>query len=175
VPVPVPPSTVAPVPATGGYREVTADQLVTVGGDGATQEIVDPLTDGIYDARQYAVTADGASVRFDLDRFLSEGACEATQPTLPEGGPATCAGGVEDTSATAAVTMPLDADVPVVLVVGGVDFHFYEVTAAELGRLLAGNPPSADAPAAFEFQPYWAAMLEIADGEIVRVSQRPSS
>jgi hypothetical protein len=40
---------------------------------------------------------------------------------------------------------------------------------------VSGNPPSADAPPAFEFQPSWAAMLEIADGAVVRVSQRPSS
>ena len=63
--------------------------------------------------------------------------------------------------------MPVDAAVPVIVV--STDFRYYEVTASEFGRLLSGAPGSSpDAPAGYEYQGYWAAMVEVADGTVMR-------
>jgi hypothetical protein len=160
--------------APGGYEEVGADQLLPLGADGKSDPIADPLGDGVYYAIAYSPTDDG-SVRFDLARFISAETCIDELDTVPGGtvDQQGCYGGVEDTDATASVTMPLDGATPVILVTQ--DFRFFRVTAAEFARLLAGEAPAPDAPPGFEYQPYWRAMVEVVDGEVARANQQPSS
>jgi hypothetical protein len=167
--------TTTPGGALGGYEEVTAEQLLPLAADGKSDPITDPLGDGVYYALAYTLTEDGSAVRFDLARFISAEACIDELGTVPDGtvDQAPCYGGVEDTAATASVTMLVDGPTPVILVTP--DFRFFRVTAAELGRLLAGEAPAADAPPGFEYQPHWRAMVEVVDGEIARVNQQPSS
>ena len=161
--------------AVGGYRLVGPNALLDFGADGTTHSVDDPLADGVYYASTYEPTADGSAVRFNLARFSTTEGCIAALGTVPEGtvDESQCYGGSVDTSKTAVVTMPLDNEVPVILV--SADYRYVEVTAKEFARLLKGEPPAADAPARFEYQPYWDAMVEIADGKVVRANQRPSS
>jgi hypothetical protein len=157
----------------GGYRQVEASALLDF--DGSTHPIEDPLADGVFYARTYELTADGSAVQFDLARFTDADACIAALPTVPEGtiDDSGCFGGQVDASATAAVTLPLDRDVPVILVTSR--YEYFEVTAQEFARLLGGAQPAPDAPTGFAYQPYWDALVEIAGGQVVRVNQRPSS
>jgi len=161
--------------AAGGYEEVAADQLLPLAADGKSDPIADPLGDGAYYAIAYSLTDDGSAVRFDLARFISAETCIDELDTVPGGtvDQQGCYGGVEDTDATASVTMPLDSATPVILVTQ--DFQFFRVTAVEFGRLLAGEAPAPDAPPGFEYQPYWRAMVEVVDGEVARANQQPSS
>ena len=159
----------------GGYRLVAPDALLDFDADGTTHSIESPLADGVYYASTYEPTADGSAVLFNLARFSTTEACIDALDTVPEGtvDEEQCYGGSVDTSATTVVTMRLDNEVPVILVTN--DYRYLEVKAMEFARLLKGEPPAADAPAWFEFAPYWDAMVEIADGEVVRANQRPSS
>jgi LysM repeat protein len=159
----------------GGYRLVAPEALLLLSDEGISHSVDDPLADGVYYAGTYELTADGSGVRFDLAQFYSTDACIAATDTVPgetvdESG---CYGGSVDTSSTAVVTMRLDNDVPVILV--SADYKYLEVTANEFARLLKGEPPAPDAPAWFVYQPYWDAMVQIADGKVVRANQRPSS
>jgi LysM repeat protein len=159
----------------GGYRLVDPEALLDLGDGGISHSVADPLADGVYYASTYELTADGSGVQFKLARFYSTEACIATLDSVPDEtvDVSGCYGGSVDTSSTAVVTMPLDGGAPVVLVTA--DYKYIEVTAREFARLLNGDRPAPDAPASFDFQPYWDAMVEIADGMVVRANQRPSS
>jgi hypothetical protein len=163
------------VVAPGGYTEVAADQLLTLAADGKSDPITDPLGDGVFYATAYSVTDGGSSVRFDLARFISTETCIEELDTVPADtvDQQSCYGGVEDTTATASTTLPIDSSAPVILVTQ--DYRFFRVTAVEFARLLAGEAPAPDAPRGFEYQPYWRAMIEVVDGNVVRVNQQPSS
>jgi hypothetical protein len=154
---------------------VGPERLLPLADDGTSHPIADPLADGVYYATSYDVASDGASVQFQLARFYDVEACVATMDTVPSGtvDASGCYGGWVDTSATAVVTMPVDPAVPVILV--SFDYRYYEVTAEEFARLLRGEPPSPEAPAGYEFQPYWRAMVDVEAGAVVRANQQPSS
>ena len=157
------------------YREVGAEALLQFGADGTTQPIDDPLDDGIYFAPTYALTEDGTGIRFDLARASTTEACITALGTVPSGtvDEFDCYGGSLDTSSTAQIELATNSAVPVILV--SMQYDFLEVSTGEFARLLRGGPAGPDAPAGFEYQPYWAAMVEIADGAIVRVNQFPTS
>lgn len=166
---------VADVADVAEYREVGAEALLQFGADGTTHRIDDPLEDGNYFAPTYALTEDGTGIQFDLARASTTDACITALGTVPGGtvDEFDCYGGSLDTSSTAQIELATDSAVPVILV--SVQYDDLEVSAGEFARLLRGEPAGPDAPAGFEYQPYWAAMVEIADGAIIRVSQFPTS
>lgn len=167
------------------YVEVGWETGLEVGPDGATEAIVDPLNDGTYYASSYSLTADGSGIVFDLARFISADACITALGTVPMGtvDGSDCFGGVVDTSTTAQVTLPVDGPVPVTLgddcgttqSCAAGNIRYLRVSTREFARLLAGEPPSAGAPAGFEGLLNWDTLVEIRDGSIVRVNQRWTS
>jgi LysM repeat protein len=171
---------------TDAYVEVESGALLYIGPDGTTATIDDPLKDGTYYASSYSLTPDGSGIVFDLARFLDSDACLDALPTVPMGtiDDLACPGGRADTSRTARVTLPVDGPVPVIVLDGDCSsctgtgprfFPYFQVSSREFARLLRGDPPSAAAPAGFEFEPFWDALVEIRDGSIVRVNQRWAS
>jgi LysM repeat protein len=165
---------------TDGYVEVESKAYLGWGPDGTTT-IEDPLKDGTYYASSYSLTPDGSGIVFELARFITTEACLDALPTVPTGtvDESGCYGGSFDTSRTARVTLPVDGPVPVVLVAecdctGSGLVTYWQVSSREFGRLLRGEPPSAAAPAGFQFRPFQA-VVKIRGGSIERVEQWYSS
>lgn len=145
----------------GGYT----DSAVSLPFDGdRTMPITEPLADGTYFSGDY--TSDGSTVTFTLTQYFL---CDSTT-NVPEEPSVVCASGfgtLDDP--TASVVMASDADVAVAT--GDLDDPTRaDVTAAEFARLVAGEPPSADAPAGYEFGNFLA-FVEVVDGRAVAVQQ----
>ena len=132
--------------APSGYVAVSPTPLPS----GHTAEVSDPPDDGIYWAT--VGSSDDEGITFNLVQAYFGDDCVAHFGTMPE----SCLDdyGIDD-STTAIVTMRLDTDDVTVLSAGDTT-PAYRITGAELARLVAGQPPSADAPAgyAFSFFPF---------------------
>ncbi len=117
---------------------------------GHTAAVSDPPDDGVYWATVGSSNDEG--ITFNLVQAYFGDDCVAHFGTVPE----SCLDdyGIDD-STTAIVTMPLDTDDVTVLSAGDAT-PAYRITGTELARLVAGQPPSADAPAdyAFSFFPF---------------------
>lgn len=160
--------------ATGGYR-AAEPILVLYLDDGRSAPITTPLADGTYYSREFGVAAGGAAVDFTLVQAVSGGACRAELDTVPGGtiDELECIGGYFVLSPSATVRLSAGDAVPV-LVLGDTSDRpgggHSEVAAAEFVRLVGGQAPAADAPAAYSYIG-WSALVQIRDGLITRVEQ----
>jgi len=107
--------------------------------------VSDPPDDGVYWATVGSTDDEGTT--FNLVQAYFGDDCVAHFGTVPE----SCLDdyGIDD-STTAIVTMLLDTDDVTVLSPGDTTVA-YRITGSELARLVAGQPPSSNAPADFAF------------------------
>jgi LysM repeat protein len=152
-------------PGGGGYIDTG---LPFAGPDRATTDpIVEPLPDGVYWAEASGVVSGGATIEFTLRQRLSGEDCLEQFPTstlncIDDGyvGDATAQASMSVDGTTASV-ISTPAGIPVA----------WEVTPAELARLVAGEPAAADAPEGFSYVPF-PFIVTVRGGEIVAADQQ---
>ena len=122
----------------------------------------DPLTDGYYWAELMG-SADPGVLSFELTQVFFAAACEE------QFGVDACSQGFAVVAEGARLTGVAAVDLSVVSVVAE-SRQNYAITGAELGRLVAGEPPASDAPDTYEYRPY-PFLVSVTDGKVAEVHQ----
>jgi hypothetical protein len=150
----------------GGYV-AAPDRSTPALVDERTDPIVTPLSDGLYWSWDYA--AAGGGIEFTLSQYFVGSACREQFGDADEA----CASDNETLyEPSATLSLPGDGAAAVTVLTSSsvAPFDPYEVSPAELVRLVAGADPAPDAPAGYEFIPF-PMLLSVTSGEITGADQ----
>ena len=142
---------------SGGYSATSLPSL-----DGLILEITEPLVDGRYMSSVPTVSRDGSTIAFEL---LD---CPEIYGTVQD----SCLDFVDFERSSTTTSLRVGTGTASVLLVDGVsEPEPYRVTTEELARLLAGEPPAADAPEGFVFDIFDGFVVTVRDGAVTSAEQ----